>query len=45
MEYNVSGPGIHSFLWQLNQDGVDDSFGWVDQVEWSGSPPTQEPVT
>jgi RHS repeat-associated protein len=45
MTYTVSGPGIHSCLWQFIQEDVVAGFGFVDLVEWSGSPPTQEPVT
>ena len=43
MTYNVSGPGIHSFLWQYVVDSSydpeysGDECGFVDSVEWSGS--------
>jgi hypothetical protein len=45
MQYNVTGSGIHSFLWQYVQDVVSsgnyDDCGYVDSVEWTGSPPPE----
>ncbi|MDT8304277.1 MAG: hypothetical protein RQ760_22545, partial [Sedimentisphaerales bacterium] len=48
MTYNVSGPGTHSFLWQYAKEGdgtyAGEDCGWVDCVQWSGSPPLPAPT-
>ncbi len=48
MEYEVSGSGTHSFLWQYVKDGDEESddgydCGFVDCVQWTGSPPPPPP--
>lgn len=44
--YNVSGAGSHTLKWVYVKDGsVDDGddCGWVDCVQWTGSPPIKYP--
>jgi RHS repeat-associated protein len=42
-QYTVTGSGTHSFLWQYVKDSYDyagEDCGWVDYVQWTGSPPS-----